>query len=115
MGMENVLGYLRTQVDIPSPDVGRWWGRESALRLASKQSLGVASIVLNTYLGSSRPGFEPMSVRMRTRAASSPHGNVFWETLHGKQGKGDAWLEGPFLPSSVARGHESVLWAGYCH
>lgn len=26
MGMENVLGYSSTQVDVTSPDTGRWWG-----------------------------------------------------------------------------------------
>jgi hypothetical protein len=92
MGMENVLGYSSTQVDVTSPDTGRWWGcgatRGSALCLASKskRSLGVASIVLNTYLRSSRPGFESISMRIQTRAAPFPHGNAFWETLHGKQG-----------------------------
>lgn len=77
----------------------------------SKQSLDITTIVLNTYLGSSRPGFEPMSVRIQARAAFFPQGNVLGETLHGKQGV----IGGPSLPSSVARGHESVLWAGCCH
>lgn len=63
------------------------------------------------YLGSSRLGFEPMSVKLQDRAAPFPQGNFFRGHPTWKAEVIPGW--GP-LPPSVSRGHEDMLWAGCC-